>query len=82
MSTTTIRISEKTHQKLTKLARESGTLMTDLVEQAVELYRRQRILQVANEGYAALRRDPEAWAEVQAERAVFDGTLADGLPKE
>jgi hypothetical protein len=34
-------------------------------------------------GYAALRADPEAWAEVEAERKLWDATLMDGLdPKE
>lgn len=82
MSTTTIRVSEKTHRTLTKLAREAGTPMSDLVEHAIELYRRQRILAEANAAYAALRSDPEAWAEVQAERELLEATLGDGLPKE
>jgi len=79
MSTTTIRVSARTHQKLTKLAREVGIPMTDLVDQAVELLRRQRILEQINADYAALQRDPEAWAEELAEREVWDVTLRDGL---
>lgn len=82
MSTTTIRVSERTHQKLTKLAREAGTPMSDLVDQAVEMLRRQRILERINADYAALRTHPEAWAEELAERAAWDVTLTDGLPKE
>lgn len=31
------------------------------------------------EAHAALKDDPEAWADVQAERRAFDGTLMDGL---
>ncbi len=82
MSTTTIRVSAKTHRMLAQLSREAGTSMNDLVEQAVELYRRQRIIAEANVAYAALRADPAAWAEVQAERKVWDSTLTDGLPPE
>ena len=82
MSTATIRVSEKTHRTLARLSREIGTPMSDLVEQAIELYRRQRIIAEANIAYAALRTDPEAWTEVQAERAVWDVTIADGLDPE
>jgi hypothetical protein len=82
MSTTTIRVSEKTRDTLHALARDVGAPMAEVVEQAIELYRRQRIIDQANVGYAALRADPEAWAEVQAERAIWDVTLADGLPAE
>jgi predicted DNA-binding protein len=78
-TTTTIRVSEKTRDTLHALARDVGVPMAEVVELAIEQYRRQRILDAANAEYAALRADPEAWAEVQAERAVWDVTLADGL---
>jgi len=76
---TTIRVSEKTRATLHELARAAGTPMAEVVAQAIELYRRQQLLDAANLQYAALRADPAAWAEVQAERAVWDATLADGL---
>ena len=80
MSTsTTIRVSEKTRDTLHALARDVGVPMAEVVEQAIEAYRRQRILDTANAQYAALRADSEAWAEVQTERAVWDVTLTDGL---
>jgi predicted transcriptional regulator len=80
MSTsTTIRVSEKTRDTLHALAHDIGASMAEVVEQAIEAYRRQRVLDAANAQYAALRADPEAWAEVQAERAVWDVTLSDGL---
>jgi hypothetical protein len=31
------------------------------------------------QAYAALRDDPQEWAEIQAERRAFDGALMDGL---
>lgn len=40
---------------------------------------RQRFLEGVNTGFAALRDNPEAWQEEQAERAAWDCTLADGL---
>jgi predicted transcriptional regulator len=76
---TTIRVSEKTRATLHALAREVGAPMAEVVERAIEAYRRQRVLDAANAQYAALRADSAAWAEVQAERAVWETTLADGL---
>lgn len=74
-----VRVSEKTHSTLQTLAREVGAPIGDVVDRAVELYRRQRIIEQANAAYAVLRADPEAWAEVQAERAAWESTVADGL---
>ena len=51
-------------------------------KQAAEEDRRERILEQGNRGYAALRADPEAWAELQAERDAWDYTLSDGLEEE
>lgn len=38
-----------------------------------------RFWQETNAAYAALRNDPQAWQEELAERAITEGTLADGL---
>ncbi|PDW04653.1 hypothetical protein [Candidatus Viridilinea mediisalina] len=82
MATTTIRVSMQTHRNLTHLAQAVGLPMAEVVEQAIELYRRQRILEEANSSYAALHEDTAAWTELQAERAIWDTTVGDGLPKE
>jgi predicted transcriptional regulator len=79
MMSTTIRVSEKTRETVHDLARTIGVPMAEIVERAIEQYRRQQILDAANAQYAALRADPEAWAEIEAERALWDATLADGL---
>jgi predicted transcriptional regulator len=76
---TTIRVSEKTRDTVHDLARNVGVPMAEIVERAIEQYRRQHILDTANAQYAALRADPEAWAEIEAERALWDATLLDGL---
>ncbi|RRR75179.1 MAG: toxin-antitoxin system protein [Candidatus Viridilinea halotolerans] len=81
MTTTTIRVSTQTHRTLTGLAQRAGLPMAEVVEQAIELYRRQRMLEEANAAYAALRQDATAWAELQAERTVWDATVGDGLQK-
>jgi predicted transcriptional regulator len=79
MGSTTIRVSDKTHRVLQELAATIGAPMSDVVDQALELYRRQRMFVQANAAYAALRADPIASAEWDAEIAVWDATLTDGL---
>ncbi len=53
--------------------------MQDLVDQAIELYRRKQLLEAANAAYAALRSQPMAIQEMQQELVEWDSTLADGL---
>ena len=79
MNSTTIRVSAKTHRVLQELASTIGAPMSDVVDQALQLYRRQRMFAQANAAYAALRADPIASAEWDTEIAVWDATLADGL---
>lgn len=76
---TTIRVSEKTRDTIHDLARNSGVPMAELVELAIEAYRRQRFVEAINAGYAELRADPKAWAAYQEELATWDATLLDGL---
>lgn len=79
MASTTIRVTERTHAVLTELAREVGAPMQDVVDQAVEAYRRARLFDQADAAYAALRADPDRQAAWDAELAAWDATLADGL---
>jgi hypothetical protein len=79
LPTTTIRVSLKTRDRLQELARRSGVSMQEVVEQALDLYRRQQLLAATNTAYAALRAEPNAWQTHQAERAEWDATLNDGL---
>ena len=53
--------------------------MQALLDKAVEAYRRRLFLTELNNAYAALREDPEAWAEVEKDRSVWDASLNDGL---
>ena len=75
----TIRVSEKTRATLRALAAARGESINEVAEKAVELFRRQQLLETTNAAYAALRHDPDAWQKLKAERATLEGTLADGL---
>ena len=77
-----IRVSEKTHSTLQALARDTGTPMAEIVEAAIEAYRRQQVIAAINAGYTALRADPPAWTAYQAELRAWDATLHDGLERE
>jgi succinate dehydrogenase/fumarate reductase flavoprotein subunit len=78
----TIRVSEQTHATVRALAGETGEPMQDVIAKAVELYRRQRILERTNAAYAALRSDPQRWQEERDERELWDNTVADGIEDE
>ena len=73
-----VRVSESTHQTLRILSAEVGESMQNLMEQAVEQYRRRLFLEGLNEDFKTLREDPQAWREELEERALWDNTLLDG----
>lgn len=75
----TVRVDSKTRDSLTALSKETGAAKNQIVAEAVERMRRARILDASVAGFAALRADRGAWAEEQKERALWDGTLGDGL---
>ena len=79
MSTPTVPISEASYQLLKQLAEQTGQTTMDLLDQALDAYRRKLFFEQLNAGYAELRADPEAWAEHLAERKLWDATLMDGL---
>jgi len=79
MTTTTIRVSIRTRDLLQELAQRSGGSMQTILEQALEQYRRQQLLEAANDAYAELRTNEDVWAELERERQDWDATLADGL---
>jgi broad specificity phosphatase PhoE len=79
MSAPTVRISESSHQTLKELAARTGERMVDVLEKALDAYRRKLFFEQLNAGYAELRADPKAWAEHQAELKQWDATLMDGL---
>lgn len=77
MDTTTIRVDRETHARLLDMSNETGDSLTETVRQAAEALRRLRFGLRVQEEVAALRRDPEAWAEYLAEAESSD--VADGI---
>jgi hypothetical protein len=79
MSTPTVSISETAHRILRELSEQTGLSPAEVLDRALDAYRRRVFFEQLNAGYAALRADPEAWAELEAERKLWDATLMDGL---
>jgi len=79
MSATTVPISDASYQLLKELAEQTGQTTLEVLNKALDAYRRKLFLEQLNAGYAELRTDPEAWAEHLAERKLWDAALMDGL---
>ena len=82
MGQTTVRITEAARDSLRQLAENEGRSMQEVLELAIENYRRQKFLEQVNAGYAELREDPQAWQTYQEDMRLWDNTLLDGLPGE
>jgi len=77
--TTTVRIRPETREALRELERRTGERTPEILARAVDQFRRSLIIAETNAAYAALREDLTAAADVDAERAEWETTLADGL---
>ncbi len=79
MTTTTIRVSQHIRCLLQELAQVSGSSMQAVLEQALEQYRRQQLLEATNAAYAALYANPQIRDHTTQEEQEWEQTLADGL---
>jgi hypothetical protein len=82
MSTPTVCISEAAQRILQELVEQTGLTMREVLDKALDAYRRQLFFEGLKADYAALRADPQAWAEELAERKLWEGTLLDGLDRD
>lgn len=65
--TVTVRVDRATHARMAQIAEAEGCSLTELAARAVDLYWRDWVFAQGNAAYAALRADPIANAEWQAE---------------
>jgi len=77
-----IRISPQSKATLRELAEHDGKPMQNVLDEAIEQYRRDRFFRELDESYARLQADPEAWQEELDDRRLWESTLADGLDDE
>jgi predicted transcriptional regulator len=74
---TTIRVSEQTRDRFARLADATGRPMTQLLDEAADALERRVFFDELSARYEALRADPAAWGEIEAERAVESGVVRD-----
>jgi len=74
---TTIRVSEETRSRFAELAKATGRPMTELLDEAVDALERRVFFDRFAARYAELRHDPNAWGEIEAERAEESSSLPD-----
>lgn len=77
MASKNIRVSEETMIYLKELSKKANTSMQDIVQKAVEDYRRNRILEETNTAFMKLKGDTKAWQEEEIERKEWEATLGD-----
>lgn len=78
-ASTTVRVTPETRARLARLSEARGLSTPDLIEELARRAEDDALLAEANEHYAALHGDPQAWAEHVRERELWDATLLDGL---
>ena len=79
MSTVTIRVEKETRDRLAKLAKIQKRPMTHIVAEAVAKYEDEVFWRRAREGYERMNADPNDRAAYDAEMALWDTALGDGL---
>lgn len=82
MQTTTVRMNRRTWEQLKELAANIGLPMQEILDKAIEEYRRKCLLEETNRAFSTLRENPELWAEEVDERKTWDATNNDGARKE
>lgn len=79
MGSVAIKLDQATYDTFSELAEAKGMSVSDYLALVARDELRARMIRETNSAYERLAADPTAWADLQAERAVWDGTLLDGL---
>ena len=58
-----VRVSENIHQTLRQLSQVQGKSMQDIIDTAVEGYRRNQFMEELNAAFQSLRDNPAAWIQ-------------------
>jgi hypothetical protein len=79
MATVTIRVPQATHQRLRQLSEKRGRPIGEIVDEAARKLEDADFWAEVDASYVRLYDDPAARAEYEAELALWDSTLMDGL---
>lgn len=77
-----VEISEKSLEVVRHISERKGLDVSDVLDRAVEVYRRELFLEETSRSFQVLKDDPEAWREESEERALWDESLGDGVDDE
>ena len=78
----TARISQSTHAALKQLSKKTGKPMQLVLDEAVEVYRREQFFADLNSQVLATKSNPKDWEQELAERKLWEGTLSDDSDNE
>lgn len=78
----TVRVDDQLHALLRELASAENRSMGQVIQEAVERYRKEQFWAGVEEDLARLRADPVAWKDYQDEIALWDTLAGDGLENE
>lgn len=77
-----VRIGTELHETLRALSEAEQRPISQVIETAIDRYRKDNFWKAMHEGFARLRADPQAWEEYQSEAVLWDSAAADGLEDE
>jgi predicted transcriptional regulator len=77
--TTTVRVSDETHARLTALSDTTGQRLQAIVDEAVRQYEATEFWRAFAAGYDELASDGDRWTEAQTERDAEGSALVDGV---
>lgn len=78
----TVRVEKTLHTKLKELSEVEHRPISQVIEEAIDRYEREKFWAAMHESFARLRADPTAWQEYQDETAIWDSMSGDGLEDE
>ena len=78
----TARISSRSNTIIQEMITLTGRSKVEVIELALETYRRNERMRLLNEAYKNLQSNKSAWEEELKEREELEGMLADGLEEE
>ena len=78
----TARISSRSDALIQEMVSLTGYTKVEVIERALEIYRRNERMRRMNEAYQTLKSDKSAWEEELKEREELEGTMDDGFEEE
>lgn len=82
LTSSVIKISPQTHERLRRLANEQHRPMGEIVTDLLDRYEHGEFWREVNESVNRLRQDPAAWRSYKDEIALLEGGSMDGLEQE